>query len=145
MVEARGQSGIDIDPHYAQQLLRDNHRDMENALKAYGLHLVELQKAANTTELSSNASSAQSTSETGVRGATGLQRGRLSPKSSKTTAKGTRTEERTESIHESNPRVGWAPAPLSRMQLRQHEKSERFGAYKHYLAEGNKVPTPWFA
>ena len=46
-------------------------------------------------------------------------------------------------MHESNPRVEWAPTPLIGMQLRQREKSERFEACKHYLAEGNKVPTPW--
>jgi hypothetical protein len=48
---------------------------------------------------------------------------------------------KTETIRESVPTVKWAS--LSKMQLRMHEKSERFSACKHYEEVGDNTPTPW--
>ena len=104
-------------------------------------------------ESSITVSSVQSTPETGVSGAAGLQRGRLSPKSGSQlpqkrggAAKGTgeknlKTPRRT--VRETHPVVTLQVSSESKMQLRQHEKSERFEACLHYLVEGDKVPTPW--
>ena len=51
MEGARTRFGIIVDASAAEQFLLDNHRDVENALEAYNAHLVEFQRATNTTEL----------------------------------------------------------------------------------------------
>ena len=123
MTLANNRFGDDLNLDDATRLLRDNHCNVDDALEAYGRHQAKFRRAVITPELPNNASSAQSTPETGVRGATGLQRRRLSPKLVKKPVK-------TETIRESVPTVKWAS--LSKMQLRMHEKSERFSACKHY-------------
>ena len=49
MEGAHTRFGIIVDVSVAEQFLLDNHRDVENALEAYDAHLVEFQRATNTT------------------------------------------------------------------------------------------------
>jgi hypothetical protein len=73
--------GDELDTDHATRLLLDKHCNLDEALEAYRRHLDRLKKTVSTPKLPNTASPAQSTSETGVHGAIGLQRGRLSPKS----------------------------------------------------------------
>ena len=81
MTQANNQFGDDLDVKDAIWILQNNHCNLDEALEACRRHRGQFPKTVSTPELPNTASSAQSTSETGVRGATGLQRGRLSPKS----------------------------------------------------------------
>jgi hypothetical protein len=83
MTQASNWFGVELDTDEATRLLRDRDSrcNLDEALEAYRREHDRFKRTVSTPELPNIASSAQSTSETGVHGAIGLQRGRLSPKS----------------------------------------------------------------
>ena len=81
MTRANNHLGIDLEVDEATWILQSNHCNQDVALEACRRHHDRFKRIVSTPELPNIASSAQSTSETGVHGATGLQRGRLSSKS----------------------------------------------------------------
>ena len=77
---------VELDTDEATRLLRDSRCNLDETLEAYRRQHDRFKRTVSTPELQNIASSAQSTTETGVHGAIGLQRGRLSPKSGMNTA-----------------------------------------------------------
>ena len=78
---ANNRLGIDLDVDEATWILQSNHCNQDVALESCRRHQDRFKRIVSTPELPNTASPAQSTSETGVHGAIGLQQGRLSPKS----------------------------------------------------------------
>ena len=81
MTLANNWFGVELDTDEATRLLRDSRCNLDETLEAYRRQHDRFKRTVSTPELQNIASSAQSTSETGVHGAIGLQRGKLSSKS----------------------------------------------------------------
>jgi hypothetical protein len=76
MTQANNRHGVDLDIDDATWILQSNHCNLNEALEACSINRAAKPRTGSTPEPPNTASSAQSTSETGVHGAIGLQRRR---------------------------------------------------------------------